>query len=113
MHKWRGVRRSSLRLLAVLNWCKKAYKRCVGSVFSPSVEDHRRDRSEVALPSKVGQGIEVDFYGERIELRKLTKLLSIGDRIRILCDDGVLVAEKVSHTQFKLIQSQTAGELVH
>jgi hypothetical protein len=114
MSRRRGVpRRSSLRLSVVLNWFEKAYKRCLGSVVSSAIEDHRRDPSEVALPTNIGQGIEVDFCGKRIELRKLTRLLSVGDRIRILCDDGVLVAEKVSPTQFKLIQSQTAGELVH
>ena len=41
------------------------------------------------------------------------KVLNIGDRIRVLCDDGVLVAEKISQTQFKLIYAQMLSELVH
>jgi hypothetical protein len=47
-----------------------------------------------------------------VELRKFTKTLNIGDRIRVLCDDGLLVAEKVSETQFKVIQTETMAELV-
>jgi hypothetical protein len=107
MSKRRGIRRSSLRLSAVGNWCKKSYKRLLDSV------GHWREPGEVARPTNIGHPLEVDFCGERTELRRLTKLLSIGERVRILCDDGVLVAEKVSDTQFKLIQSQTYGKLVH
>jgi hypothetical protein len=39
--------------------------------------------------------------------------LNIGDRIRLFCDDGVLVAEKVSQTQLRIIQAETVAEGVH
>jgi hypothetical protein len=31
----------------------------------------------------------------------------------VLCDDGVLVAEKISETQFKLIHAEMMTDLVH
>jgi hypothetical protein len=55
----------------------------------------------------------VDFAGKPVELREFIKLLRIGDRIRVLCDDGVLVAEKISETQFTLINAQMMTESVH
>jgi len=57
--------------------------------------------------------LNVGFAGKSVELREVTKVLRIGDRIRVLCDDGVLVAEKISETQFKLIHAETMAELVH
>ena len=47
------------------------------------------------------------------ELEKVVKVLNIGDRIRVLCDDGVVVAEKVSQTQFVLIHYQMISDSVH
>lgn len=48
-----------------------------------------------------------------MELKELTDALRVGDRIRLFCDDGVLLAEKISQTQLKVIQSQSIAELVH
>jgi len=48
-----------------------------------------------------------------MELEEFIQILRIGDRIRVLCDDGVVVAEKISQTQFKLIRCQMMSELVH
>ena len=61
----------------------------------------------------INHPLHVDFAEKSVELRELTKVLRIGDRIRVLCDDGVLVAEKISETQFKLIHAETMAELVH
>jgi len=41
------------------------------------------------------------FFRDHVE--ELVKVLNIGDRIRVLCDDGFIVAEKISQTQFELI----------
>jgi len=41
-----------------------------------------------------------------MEFEEVVKVLNIGDRIRVLCDDGVVVAEKISPTQFELIHYQ-------
>jgi hypothetical protein len=46
-------------------------------------------------------------------LTEFIKTLSIGDRIRVFCDDGVVVAEKISQTQFKEIHVEIMAELVH
>jgi hypothetical protein len=48
-----------------------------------------------------------------MDLEEFIEVLSIGDRVRLLCDDGVVVAEKISQTQFKLIHCQMMSELVH
>lgn len=69
--------------------------------------------SLLAALEKVGHPVQIDFCGEHIELKEFMKALNIGDRIRVLCDDGVLVAEKISQTQFKLIHAQMLSELVH
>ena len=113
MSKQRGIRRSSVRLSAGLNWCKKIYKRLLDSVVSSTLGGHRSDPGEIERHTNIDHPLDADSCGEAIDLRRLTTLLGIGDRVRILCDDGVLVAEKVSHTQFKLIQSQTPGKFVH
>jgi hypothetical protein len=48
-----------------------------------------------------------------VELREFLKVLNVGDRVRVFCDDGILVAEKVSKTQFKLIHAEMLAEMVH
>ena len=48
-----------------------------------------------------------------IELKESLKLLSIGDRLRVFCNDGIIVVEKISQTQVKLVHSQAITELVH
>jgi hypothetical protein len=55
----------------------------------------------------------VDFAGEPVALTEFIKTLSIGDRIRVFCDDGVVVAEKISQTQFKEIHVEMMADLVH
>lgn len=44
---------------------------------------------------------------------ELINVLRVGEHIQVLCDDGVIVAEKISQTQFKLIHCQAMSELVH
>lgn len=73
----------------------------------------RENPFEVERVPNVSHPLHVDFAGKRVELREFTKVLSIGERIRVLCDDGVLVVEKVSETQFKLIHAEPVTELVH
>ena len=57
--------------------------------------------------------LQLDFASELVELKEFAKILNIGDHIRVFCDDGVLVAEKVSQTQFKVLYSETISERVH
>jgi len=105
-----------LRLSAVLDWCKRTagkYRRFAGSIADQLRMAGRENQFEVARVLTVSHPLHVDFAGERVELREFAKVLSIGDRIRVLCDDGVLVAEKISQTQFKVIHAETMTELVH
>jgi hypothetical protein len=55
----------------------------------------------------------VRIVHENIELKESLKLLRIGDRLRVSCNDGILVVEKISQTQVKLVHSQAITELVH
>jgi len=104
------------RVSAVLDWCKRTagkYRRFAGSIADQLRMVGRENQFDVARVMNVSRPLHVDFAGERVELREFAKVLSIGDRIRVLCDDGVLVAEKISQTQFKEIQAETMTDLVH
>jgi hypothetical protein len=104
------------RVSAVLDWCKRTagkYRRFAGSIADQLRMVGRENQLDVARVMNVSQPLHVDFAGERVELREFAKVLRIGDRIRVLCDDGVLVAEKISQTQFKLIHAETMTDLVH
>jgi hypothetical protein len=60
----------------------------------------------VARPMNSSKMVQLDFAGglvELKELKKFTDVMRIGDRIRAFCDDGVIEAEKISPTRFKLI----------
>lgn len=83
-----------------------------GSV-GPMRSGHRNDPFEGVQRVNVGQPLRIDFGGKCLELKEFAKMLTIGDRIRVLCDDGVVVAEKVSQTEFRLIDSQRMSKLVH
>src|SRR4029077_8441837 len=105
-----------LRMSEVLDWYKRTagkYRRFVGSIADQLRMVGRENQFEVARVMNVSHPLHVDFAGERVELREFAKVLSIGDRIRVLCDDGVLVAEKSSHTQFNVIHAETMTDLVH
>ena len=116
MSKKRGIWAVGLPLSAVLDWCKRTagrYQRFAGRLVDQSRLVGRENQFEPARVMHVRHPLHADFAAKRIELREFTKVLSIGDRIRVLCDDGVLVAEKISHTQFKVIHAETMAELVH
>jgi hypothetical protein len=105
-----------LRLSAALDWCKRTagkYRRFAGRIAGQIRIVRQENQFEVAPVMNVSHPSHVDFAGERVEFREFAKVLSIGDRIRVLCDDGVLVAEKISQTQFKVIHAETMTELVH
>jgi hypothetical protein len=57
--------------------------------------------------------LQIDFSDESRELKEIIKALSVGDRFRVFCDDGVLLLEKISQTQCKIIHSQVVAEFVH
>jgi hypothetical protein len=116
MSKKLGIWAVGLPLFAVLNWCMRTagrYRRLARRIACQLRMIGRRKQFEVKEVIKVSPSFHADFAGSPLEFREFTRVLSIGDRIRVLCDDGVLVAEKVSETQFRVIHAQAMAELVH
>lgn len=116
MSERRGISSIGLLVSAMLGRCKRTaagYWRWVSRIVCPRVGGHGSDPVETMRPVNVGQLPGIGFSGEDIALKELIRMLTIGERIRILCDDGVLVAEKISQTQFKLIDSQRMSKFVH
>ena len=114
MARRRGLGIFGLPLSTMLDWCKRTaarYRRFAGAGQLRIVG--REDQFESAQSAKSSQPLYVDFDGDRVELNEFIKILRIGDRIRVFCNDGVLVAEKISHQQLKLIHVRTMSELVH
>ena len=58
------------------------------------------------------QTVQIDLRGGIDEFGRFTKAMRIGDRVRAFCVDGVIEAEKVSRTRFKLIYKvETTGPI--
>jgi hypothetical protein len=116
MSKKLGIWAVGLPLSAVLNWYKRTaglYRQLARRMACQLRMVGPRKQFEVTEVIEVSAPFHADFAGSPVELREFTRILSIGDRIRVLCDDGVLVAEKVSETQFRVIHAQAMAELVH
>jgi hypothetical protein len=77
------------------------------------MDGRQENQFEIARPINNSQPFHLHFTSERVELKEFAKTLNIGDRIRMFCDDGVLVVERISQTQFKLLYSGTTSGLVH
>lgn len=95
-----------LALSRALDRCKRTadrYWRFAGGMFRSITARRRHDQLEVQIGS----------CQHLIKFNELTNVLRVGERIQVLCDDGVIVAEKISQTQFKLIHCQAMSELVH
>ena len=115
MSKKRGIWAVGLPPSAALDWYKRTVGRCrrfAGRIADKLRTVGRENQFEVARVINVSHPLRADFAGKQLELREFTKALSVGDRIRVLCDDGVLVAEKISKTQFKVIHAVPITELV-
>jgi hypothetical protein len=111
-----GIWEVGLPLSVVLEWCKRTlgkYRRVPGRIADQSRLVGRESQFEATRVMNLSHPLHADFAEKCVELEELTRILSIGDRIRVLCDDGVLVAEKISKTQFKVIHTEMMEELVH
>ena len=116
MFKRPGSSSISLLLPAMLDWCKKTATRswqAVSGIVRFRRGPCRSNPSEDARPVSVGQPSRINFCGEDIEVKEILRTLTIGDRLRVLCDDGVLVAEKISQTQFKFVSAEGMSKLIH
>ena len=112
----RGIWAVGLPLSVVLDWCKRTvgrYGRVAGRIADQSRRVGKENQFEAARVMNLSHPLHTDLAEECVELKEFTKILSVGDRIRVLCDDGVLVAEKISETQFKVIHAEMMAELVH
>ena len=107
---------ASLSASATLDWCQRIlakFLRFAGRIGDQSRAARREDRIEVGPVMSPSHPIHLELAGKRVELMEFARGLNIGDRIRVFCDDGVLVAEKVSQTQLRIIQAATMTEGVH
>jgi len=108
MSKRYGIPRIHALLSGLLNWCKRT-----AESHSQGTDGSRNGEFDAVPLTNVSHLFQADFRGQPMELKRFVNGLSIGDRIRVLCDDGVLVAEKISETQFKLVHSQMMSKFVH
>jgi hypothetical protein len=116
MSKKRGIWAVGSPLSPVRDLCKRTADRCrrfAGRIANQLRIAGRENQLEVARVTNVSHPSYVDFAGKPVELKELIRVLRVGDRIRVYCDDGVVVAEKISQTQFKEIHAETMAELVH
>jgi hypothetical protein len=115
MSKKHETSRIHLSLSAAAGKCKRAaskYWRLASQIVGARPRS-RQDRLEVAAPKIAIHELHLGTCHSPVELREVAEVLSIGDRIRVFCDDGVVVAEKISPTQFKLLDCQMLPESVH
>jgi hypothetical protein len=116
MSKKCGTKTAGAPLSAVLELCKKTAAKCrqfaarVAHEFRLVRQENPR---ELARATDASHTSFLDFAGRPTELSEFIKVLRIGDRIRVFCDDGVVLAEKISQTQFKEIHIETRAKLVH
>jgi hypothetical protein len=117
MSKRRGNWRIKLPLSVAMDMCKtmagkslQFFRRALQSITARIRHDHLK----ADLIVDVSHSLLTDSScRQNMELEEAVKVLNIGDRIRVLCDDGVVEAEKVSETQFELIHYQMISGLIH
>ena len=115
MSKGSGLCSSGLLLSAVLDWWKRnvsGYRRFAGRIADQPRTIRQENRSVARRTNDDFRTVQVDLHGGQAELREFTKAMRIGDRIRAFCVDGVIEAEKVSQTRFRLIyEVKTTGSI--
>jgi hypothetical protein len=114
MSKRRGIWAAGLSI--ALDWCNGAvgeFRRFTGRIADRLRTVGRENRLEVGRVLSASHPIHIDLGGNRVDLGEFAQVLNIGDRIRVLCDDGVLVAEKVSQTELRVIQAERMAEVIH
>ena len=88
------------------------YWRLAGGIGRRSQIVGRENKFEVARPRNASKTVQVDLAGGLEEFKEFIKALRIGDRVRAFCDDGIIEAEKISPTRFKLIYSVETTESI-
>jgi len=88
---------------------EKDFRRLAAS----TMDGRQENQFEIARTTSNSQPLQLDFASELVELKEFAKTLNIGDRMRMFYFDGVLVAEKISQTQFMVLYSETMSERLH
>jgi hypothetical protein len=112
----REIRSRSSLLSVSLDRCKRIVERYLRErrkAMLSAADGGENDPYEVGSLTNGQDGLPVNLGEDRMGFDEFLKSLSIGDRIRVLCEDGVLVAEKVSQTQFELVDSQVLARFIH
>jgi hypothetical protein len=102
-------------LSAIVDWFKSTtdrYWSFTGGIERRSQIVGRENNFGVARPMHASETVQVDLAGGLVEFKEFIKVLRIGDRVRAYCDDGVIEAEKISPTRFKLIYAVETTELI-
>lgn len=101
-------------LSATVAWCKKIIGQCFRNADQIDLARAScpENPSDVAVAASAIYPLRIDFGENCMELNELIAVLRVGDRIRLFCDDGLLIAEKVSQTQLKVIHFQTMPALL-
>jgi hypothetical protein len=117
MSKRRENGRIKLLLPVALDMCKTTAGRSwqfFRRVFRSITARTRHDHLKADLITDVSHLLPADSSRrQNMEFEEVVKVLNVGDRIRVLCNDGVVVAEKISQTQFELIHYQAISGLIH
>lgn len=100
-------------LLETFGACKRTVIKCWRFAERVVLSILSRNHSPKGSTVEAGYGLVVEVGNERMDLREFASALPVGDRIRVLCDDGIVVAQKVSPTQFKLLDLQIMSESIH
>src|SRR2546421_12808302 len=107
MSKRRGNGRIKLPLPVALDMCKTTVGRSwqfFRRVFRSIAARTRHDHLKVDLITDVSHSLLTDSsFRQNMELEEVVKGLKIGERIRVHCDYGGVVAGKNSQTPFELI----------
>jgi len=88
---------------------EKDFRRLAAS----TMDGRQENQFEIARTTSNSQPLQLDFASELVELKEFGKTLNIGDRMWMFYFDGVLVAEKISQTQFMVLYSETMSERLH
>lgn len=117
MSKRRGKSRMMLLFLVALDRFKATvvrHCRSVDKVFRSITTRDQRNRLTVDVSTDVSHPNPPDTPGQQLmDIGDVANALNIGDRIQVFCDDGFVVAEKISQTKFQLIHCQEMSRLIH
>lgn len=100
----------------LLGRCKRIarkFLRWAQGIESPTASRPRIYPLDVERAKTNGQKQLIDCHGDAVQFEEFMQKLNIGDRVEIMCDDGVLVAEKISKTRFEIASTQSMSPFLH